>query len=1366
VGFVRQNHLTCSPATLTTLSRFWKKPAEHLEVAEAICYDGTPCHSERNWAEQHGWLAREFKVTLAASQALLDRGVPFVISTVQPGNAHAQAVIGYDGFRESLLIRDPYLRNRWELVADKGLAAQAASGPRGLALVPADQAGLLQGLDLPEAELYDLHHQALLALDRYDRAAAQAACHGLQASAPGHRLTLQVQRAVAAYDANPSEMLAPIEKLLAQFPDDVNLQLARLACLRDLMPREDRLTQLRAACAKKASDPLLWRELAMELSRDGREHGLALHGLDRVLRFRPGDPIAVSIRADMAWAQGRFEEASELYRFAACLDDKNESYAVAWFNAARWLKQTAEVLGFLTRRFHTQGRRSSQPSRTLVWAHLQLDQTASAFAILEQALDMRPDDGPLKLFAAEHCAIGGQLDRAETLLAQAQGKATPGQWARAAAALAGRRGDLKQELTHWRRVLDAEPLAFDAFRAVAFLLAEIEGRAASLAFLRQACERFPCFAPLRELQVEWSREEGLAELEKVARALVAEDPENAWARRELAAALSSLGRFAEAHRQLDLAAPVEPNHPGLFNVRGSCLAQEGRLAEARVQFQETLRRSVDDLFALRELLRHCVTPADRRAALDFIRGELIRQTTFGQAIQGFAELARPYVSVEDMLDLLRQAHAARPDLWESWAALAAHLVVAKNHDEALQVATAATQRFPLVPRVWLELGRVQRARREPEAAIAALEKVREINPAWGFGMRELAGTLEALGRLRDALPVLEQAVARCAQDALNRGALASVLWKLGEKSAALTQLRETVLLEPGYDWAWDRLNEWSREVRDAGAPLRLAEELTQRRPGEARSWWLLARILDQDEQLDQRLAALDKALALNPRFVDAWQLRASTLVHAGRYQDALLACRPPAFGAEPPGEMLAAEAWVIARQGDLPRAIRQIRSVLADHPGIEWAWRELADWHSQRQEWSQAAEAAESLSRLLPLDPIPLGYAANVKLRQGDRAAAKADLQRAFDLDATYTYAGLQLFDLQVEDGELDEAKKTLHRMEGQVPKPTLLGREIELALAGNSCGELKPLLVQVCALPDDDPAAFQRLAGTLHRGDVLYTAERTVRGCLREAAVNPNAAALWVELRAARKRIRNSRTLLRLPADSELARRGFAAQFDAIARWHRQPGPSVLRPDKSDFRRLLRTARDRFRQDDFLWGKVGYVLTCWHRYREAAQWLDDWRQRRNVEPWMLDNLLLACQQTDHVSEAAAVIQAARALPRRRGELVRFDVFHAFEHACAGDPQPGEYLLGITLEDTLDPYEKNLLQMLRVAVEYAPATASPPFDPTRKDRLKSALGGTMRHRACRRVFREITRLISQRLGRAGPRLWGTWQLFLAGPLGR
>ena len=55
--------MTCVPATLSAISRFWSKPADHVQVAEEICYNGTSAYNERQWACRNGWVAREFTVT-------------------------------------------------------------------------------------------------------------------------------------------------------------------------------------------------------------------------------------------------------------------------------------------------------------------------------------------------------------------------------------------------------------------------------------------------------------------------------------------------------------------------------------------------------------------------------------------------------------------------------------------------------------------------------------------------------------------------------------------------------------------------------------------------------------------------------------------------------------------------------------------------------------------------------------------------------------------------------------------------------------------------------------------------------------------------------------------------------------------------------------------------------------------------------------------------------------------------------------------------------------------------------------------------------------------------------------------------------
>ena len=63
-------------------------------------------------------------------------------------------------------------------------AAHRATGPRGMALVPGDQADLLTTLDLPDAPLHDHLHQLLAALQKHQRPAAAQALAALEQRPP------------------------------------------------------------------------------------------------------------------------------------------------------------------------------------------------------------------------------------------------------------------------------------------------------------------------------------------------------------------------------------------------------------------------------------------------------------------------------------------------------------------------------------------------------------------------------------------------------------------------------------------------------------------------------------------------------------------------------------------------------------------------------------------------------------------------------------------------------------------------------------------------------------------------------------------------------------------------------------------------------------------------------------------------------------------------------------------------------------------------------------------------------------------------------------------------------------------------------
>src|SRR5262249_48638220 len=154
---------------------------------------------------------------------------------------------------------------------------------------------------------------------------------------------------------------------------------------------------LRQVCDRPGTDPVFWWEYAQELAPDAREHAVAMRLLRRAIRFRPLEAGAFATLANVHWDRRRWQEALELYRFAACLNDKDEGLARSCFIASRHLKQDATTLHFLRKRFERFGAVSSWPARTLHWAYGQLGRLGEASDLLEKALARRPNDGDLRL---------------------------------------------------------------------------------------------------------------------------------------------------------------------------------------------------------------------------------------------------------------------------------------------------------------------------------------------------------------------------------------------------------------------------------------------------------------------------------------------------------------------------------------------------------------------------------------------------------------------------------------------------------------------------------------------------------------------------------------------------------------------------------------------------------------------------------------------------------------------------------------------------------------------------------------------------------------------------------------------------------
>jgi hypothetical protein len=94
--------------------------------------------------------------------------------------------------------------------------------------------------------------------------------------------------------------------------------LRRLGCLRGATREADQIpgTGLRF----EGRRPHLFVELARALQGDARYLEQAKRQLKRGLRLRPMDSNAISVFADLLWEDGKRDEATEFYRFAANLE--------------------------------------------------------------------------------------------------------------------------------------------------------------------------------------------------------------------------------------------------------------------------------------------------------------------------------------------------------------------------------------------------------------------------------------------------------------------------------------------------------------------------------------------------------------------------------------------------------------------------------------------------------------------------------------------------------------------------------------------------------------------------------------------------------------------------------------------------------------------------------------------------------------------------------------------------------------------------------------------------------------------------------------------------------------------------------------
>jgi tetratricopeptide (TPR) repeat protein len=1030
VSFVRQNRSTCAPATLAALSDYWDKPIQHEEIAARICYDGTLSHDERRWASENGFLAKDFCVTGQAAHDLINAGIPFSLTTIGIASGHLQAVVGYDSIGEVLIIRDPASHSLLEATTHKLLEYYASSGPRGMLMVPIEQSTKLQTLSLPESELYDLQYAIDIALSRHERDRAIELLAKMKEVAPDHRLTLQSEFSLSRYDGHHHDCLAIARKLLEKYPSDLRLVLCQFDYIHEIGSRNERIEFLQKAVNKFGPNPRLMCNLAEEYLMDAREYRKAAKELRWLARWLPHDASAVVLYARLAWEQQRHEDAIELCRIAACLEEKDESYSRTFFSTASRHHGADMAMEWLRERHQLWGKQNSDPTLSYIWALEETQQAPLALATFREALAWRPEDGSLLCNAALCFERYGLHDEAQACLEQAEGRTTETKLLRTRAMLAKSRGHLVQAREHYERLIQLAPTDWNALDTLLDLDLQLDDETLAEKRLRLFIEQWPQCTPLQERLVSWLRKyrpEALStELEKA----LENDPNNTWLLREAAIAALQRNDSRTALEQVSLCLKLEPNYYRNWNLLAHIYSEIGDRPEVRKSVMRALQLCIDNQWGIHLLISTCRSDEEYEHDFRFLLDQLRIQATQGEGILAYHKFGTARRDSKLLLEDLREAHRERPDLWQAWSALTQQYSFMGMHDDALICARNFTERFPFSVEAWLEYAHACKMCANPDLQLEALQKAFQINPTSAEIVRQISDIYFERNEAVKAIDILQKAISSNPRDGVLYGYLADILWSENQQSEALQAIRKAVTLYPDYDWAWNCLGYWCQQIDRQEDAFETARSLLLSERTIARGYLRLTEFHLRWQQPEEAVRTAQAGIKADPLHVGLRTLYVHALDCMGRSEEAIAACQPHDFQADIPAQLIFLEGDLLYRLDRKTEALekRKLGLNIAPFSHEEWhKFLELSRYYSPIEDHVVACQKFVSLA---PADALAHSYLASAlqKWKPEERQLeCIAGYETALKFDATLATAAYELFYLYLKVSRWQDARKLAH---------------------------------------------------------------------------------------------------------------------------------------------------------------------------------------------------------------------------------------------------------------------------------------------------------------------------------------------------
>jgi tetratricopeptide (TPR) repeat protein len=594
--------------------------------------------------------------------------------------------------------------------------------------------------------------------------------------------------------------------------------------------------------------------------------------------------------------------------------------------------------------------------------------------------------------------------------------------------------------------------------------------------------------------------------------------------------------------------------------------------------------------------------------------------------------------------------------------------------------------------------------------------------------------------------------------------LARILWRLEQREEAIAQLRRTIKNEPRHEPAWTVLREWAGVMEKPELPMQVVLEITEERPGDPQGWLVFAEMLAAEGNVQGALDHVARAIRLQPRLVEAYDLKVRLLVSLKQKQEAIETCYAKAWEGRVPVQLCGRAAWVEAELGSLPAAVKSLNEALADHPDHYRGWQMLADWTLRLGDVDGAMHAVARMALLAPRSPVPLGLRARLKLQRQDRAGAKADLQQALKLDLAYEQGAAMLFDLLLEDQDLGAATDLLALIKRHVVGP--LAATCEARLNAERARESAPVTaVPTEARSPESQAALKafrvlclsNLEGTgpldgafraLLRGPSGAQADALLEELLQSPNASPFVGAFWARRRVVWKGFGLRDELNALLKRGEIGRKAIVTYIGELA------AHSLADP----LHHLIEEHKTWLVRDQEGWEAVGVALRTLRLDNEFFEWMRDWRERTDFGPELRLGLVCALRNQGRDQEADEVARTASSSVSANPASHCLQVWVAVEAAIAGESERGQRALQGVDAKLLDDFHRQIHRFARSLLEVQCAEPGARGFAGRSameqmNRAAHTANSRQADTAMRRTFRRSMKRLARDCHRPSLRLW-------------